>query len=69
VNYNFTEGWYLDTAPIITANWLTAGYKASKLLFGGGIKIGGTLPVNLSVAASCFALRPEFASTWQLRSR
>jgi hypothetical protein len=27
-NYNFGEGWYAGSAPIITANWLTAGDKA-----------------------------------------
>ena len=25
LNYNFGEGWYVGTSPIITANWLTTG--------------------------------------------
>ena len=73
VNYNFGEGWYVNTAPIITANWLTAGNKAWTLPFGGGIgrvvKIGGKLPVNLSIGAYYNALRPQFGSTWQLRTQ
>jgi len=27
-NYNFGEGWYVGSSPIITANWLTAGNNA-----------------------------------------
>ena len=51
VNYNFGEGWYVGSAPIITANWLTAGDKAWTLPVGAQVgrvvKIGGKLPVNL----------------------
>ncbi len=36
VNYNFGEGWYVTTAPVITANWRTAGDKAWTLHVGGG---------------------------------
>jgi hypothetical protein len=58
------------SSPIITANWLTAGDKAWTLPFGGGIghvvKIGGKLPVNLSLSAYYNALRPEFGSTGSL---
>jgi hypothetical protein len=28
VNYNFGEGWYVGSSPIITANWLTSGNNA-----------------------------------------
>jgi hypothetical protein len=28
VSYNFGEGWYVDSSPIITANWLTSGNNA-----------------------------------------
>ncbi len=73
VNYNFGEGWYVGTSPIITANWLTAGDKAWTLPVGGQVgrvvKIGGKLPVNLTVGAYYNALRPEFGSTWQLRTQ
>ena len=72
-NYNFGEGWYAGTAPIITANWLTAGNKAWTLPVGAQVgrvvKIGGKLPVNFLLGAYYNALRPEFGSTWQLRSQ
>ena len=36
---------------------------------GRVIKIGGKLPVNLLVGAYYNAVRPEFGSTWQLRTQ
>ena len=72
-NYNFGEGWYVGTAPIITANWLTSGDKAWTLPVGAQVgrvvKIGGKLPVNLLLGAYYNALRPQFGSTWQLRTQ
>jgi hypothetical protein len=72
-NYNFGEGWYVGTAPVITANWLTAGNKAWTLPVGAQVgrvvKVGGKLPVNFLLGAYYNALRPEFGSTWQLRTQ
>ena len=71
VNYNFGEGWYVGSSPIITANWLAAGNKAWTLPVGANVgrvvKIAGKLPVNFSIGAYYNALRPEFGSTWQLK--
>jgi len=73
VNYNFGRGWYVGTSPVITANWLTSGDKAWTLPVGGQvgrvIKLGGKLPVNLSLGAYYNALRPRYGSTWQLRTQ
>ncbi len=73
VNYNFGGGWYVGTSPVITANWLTSGDKAWTLPLGGQvgrvIKVGGKLPFNLSLGAYYNALRPQFGSTWQLRTQ
>lgn len=73
VNYNFGRGWYVGTSPIISANWLVAGDNAWTLPIGGQvgrvIKIGGKLPVNLSLGAYYNALRPQFGSNWQLRAQ
>ncbi len=72
-NYNFGGGWYVGTSPIITANWLTAGNNAWTLPVGADvgrvIKIGGKLPVNFQIGAYYNALRPQFGSTWQLRTQ
>ena len=74
VNYNFGEGWYVGTSPIITANWLAAGNNAWTLPVGADIgrvvKIGGKLPVNFLVGAyyNAAVTAPESGSTWQLRT-
>ena len=73
INYNFGGGWYVGTSPLITANWLTTGSNAWTLPVGGQvgrvIKIGGKLPINLSLGAYYNTLRPEFGSTWQIRAQ
>jgi hypothetical protein len=72
-NYNFGEGWYVGTSPIITANWQTSGNNAWTLPVGADIgrviKIGGKLPVNFQIGAYYNALRPQFGPTWQLRTQ
>lgn len=71
-NYNLGNGWFVGTVPIITANWLSGGEKWTLPVgaqVGRLIKIGGKLPVNLAVGAYYNALRPQFGSTWQLRTQ
>jgi hypothetical protein len=72
-NYNFGQGWYVGSAPIITASWPAVQNKAWTLPVGGQVgrvlKIGGKLPVNLSLGVYYNAVRPEFGSTWQLRTQ
>ena len=73
VNYNFGGGWYVGTSPIITANWLATGNNAWTLPIGANVgrvvKIGGKLPVNFSLGVYDNALRPQYGSTWQLRTQ
>jgi hypothetical protein len=72
LNYNFGGGWFIGSAPIITANWESSGTKWTLPVgMQGGrlIKIGGKLPVNLLVGAYYNAVRPEFGATWQLRTQ
>jgi len=70
LNYNFSKGWYLTSAPIITADW-TADQKWT-VPVGGGVgklwrvgKVG--LPINTQIQAFYNAERPDFASDWSLR--
>jgi hypothetical protein len=82
VNYNLPDGWYLLTAPIMTANW--AANKAGDIWtvpLGGGVgklfKLGqilpleghaiAKLPINTQLQAFGNVHRPEFGSEWQLR--
>jgi len=72
-NYNFGGGWYVASAPIITATWPAPESKAWTVPVGAQvgrvIKIGGKLPVNLAVGAYYNVVRPEFGATWQLRTQ
>ena len=36
-NYNMAHGWYLNTSPIITVNWLAASGEKWTVPVGGGI--------------------------------
>jgi hypothetical protein len=72
INYNFKEGWYLTSAPIITANWNAQSYS-DKWTFpigiGGGklVRLGGKLPLNLSAAVYYNIWHPTPGPTWTLR--
>jgi hypothetical protein len=82
INYNFPDGWYLSSTPIITANW-----KADKAgdvwtaPLGGGVgklfRLGqvlplegdaiAKLPINTQLQIFGNVARPEAAAKWQLR--
>lgn len=70
LNYNLKDGWYLSTAPIITANWKAASDNTWTVPVGGGagkIFHVGKLPVNGQVQAFYNAERPSGGADWQLR--
>ena len=62
INYNFPKGWYLSSAPILTANWeATSGQKWIVPFGGGGGKVIriGKIPFNLQAQAFWNAVRPD----------
>ena len=71
-NYNLRGGWFLTSAPILSANWNASSGNVWLVPFGGGIgrifKIGNQ-PVNGSISAYYNAVRPDTlpSPTWQLR--
>ena len=71
VNYNLPHGWYLSSAPIITANWNAEHRDMWTVPVGGGIgkivKLGGKLPVNLRLAAFDNVISPRNGASWQLQ--
>jgi len=71
VNYNLSQGWYLTTQPIITANWeADSGDKWTVPLGGGVGKVVriGKLPINTSIQAYYNVEKPELnGADWQLR--
>jgi hypothetical protein len=70
VNYNFPGGFYLTSAPIITADWKADSSQRWTVPLGGGIgKIFhlGKLPVNSQISAYYNVVRPDNAANWQIR--
>jgi hypothetical protein len=71
INYNLPGGWYLSSAPVITANWEADRSRDRWTVpFGGGVgKIFriGKQPMNAQVAAFYNAERPHYGAEWQLR--
>lgn len=70
INYNLPQGWYLTSAPILTANWKADGGEKWTIPVGGGIgKIQrfGKLPLNLQLQAFYNVETPEYGPDWQLR--
>ena len=69
INYNMKRGWYLTTAPTITANWEADGGNTWTVPFGGGFgrvfKIGKQ-PVNASLKAYYNVEHPDDASNWNM---
>ena len=70
-NYNFGHGWFVNSAPIITADWDTRGTKWTVPVgtaFGRIIKLGGKLPVKLSLGAYYNVVTPQYGAKWQIQS-
>ena len=70
INYNLPKGWFLSSAPTITANWMEAKENQWTVPFGitaGKLVKFGKLPVNLSVGGFYNAVKPDFASDWTVR--
>jgi hypothetical protein len=82
INYNLKKGWYLTSAPIITANWRSKGSGEAStgndttsgsvwtIPAGGGagrIMRVGYQPVNISVNFYGNAVHPPGASSWGMR--
>ena len=73
INYNLPDGWYLTSAPIITANWEAFGNNSSDrwvIPIGGGfgkiVKTGGP-PLNMNLQGYYNVVNPTQGSDWQLR--
>jgi hypothetical protein len=70
INYNIAKGWYLTSAPIMTANWLAAPGDQWTVPVGGGVgKIFKIGKQNMNAQAQAFynVVKPEFGPDWQLR--
>jgi hypothetical protein len=70
VNYNLPDGWYVVSAPIITANWNAAAGQRWAVPLGGGFgkvfRIGDQ-PINAGLQFYGYAAHPSLAPTWSIR--
>jgi hypothetical protein len=69
VTYQLGNGWYVNSAPIITVDW-TLDEDKWKVPFGAGggkVLFLGKLPVNLQAGAYYYVVKPDFGPDWQLR--
>jgi hypothetical protein len=72
VNYNFKEGFYLTSAPVMTVNWKADSGQKWTVPLGGGVgKIFhlGRLPVNAQLSAYYNVVHPDDGANWQIRAQ
>jgi hypothetical protein len=70
VNYNFPDGFYINSVPIITANWKADSGQQWTVPLGLGIgKVFhlGKLPVNTQLGGYYNVVHPDDGANWQLR--
>jgi len=70
LNYNFSDGMYLTTSPIVTADWQADSSQRWTVPLGGGIgKIFhlGKLPINTQINGYYNVVHADDGPNWQLR--
>jgi len=68
--YQLGEGWYLNSAPIITVDWKADEGQKWKVPFGaGGGKLFflGKLPINVQTQGYYYVVKPDVGPNWQWR--
>ena len=70
INYNFSDGSYISSSPIVTANWAGNGRDRWVVPVGGGVGrlflIEGQA-VDAQIGAYYNVVRPESGPRWQVR--
>ena len=65
------SGWYVNSAPIITADWTADSDDRWIVPLGAGggkvMMLGGKLPLNLQTQLYYNVIRPDFGPKWQWR--
>jgi hypothetical protein len=68
--YQLGGGWYVNSAPIVTANWKADEGQKWIVPLGAGLgKVAkiGKLPVNTQVGAYANVVKPDIGPDWQFR--
>ena len=70
VNYNLSNGWYLTSTPVITANWEADSDQRWTIPFGLGVgrlvKFGDQ-PVDFKIQPFWYAEKPDNGPEWSLQ--
>lgn len=72
INYNMKDGWYLVSAPILTANWEASGGNQWTVPLGGGfgrVFAIGEQKVNAQLQAFWNVVKPDAGPDWTLRGQ
>ena len=73
INYNLSDGWYVVTAPILTANWEADSDHKWTVPLGGGVgKIFriGKQPINAQLSLYNNVITPDdYGAEWQVRAQ
>ena len=68
VNYNFSDGWYLTTTPIMTADWTKDSGEQWTVPVGGGVgklmKFESFPPLDFKLQAFSTVVRPTGGPEW-----
>ncbi len=70
INYNLKKGYFLSSAPIVTANWRAPSGEKWTVPFGlgfGRIQKWGKQAVNWNVGAFGNVVHPTYGPVWSLR--
>lgn len=70
VNYNFGDGWYATSTPIMTADWTKKSGQQWTIPVGGGVgklmKFESFPPVDFKLQAFSNVVKPDGAADWQV---
>lgn len=72
INYNMKGGWYLSSAPTITADWEADSGNKWTVPFGlsvGRIFTMGNQPINIKIGGFYNVDKPDEASEWTLQAQ
>lgn len=70
VVYNLSDGWFLSSTPIITADWTVDAHDRWTIPIGGDVGRVfevGSQAMSASVGLYYNAVRPDFGAEWQAR--
>jgi len=69
-NYNFSDGWYLSSSEVITANWMAKSGQQWTVPVGGGVgrlfRVDD-LPINARLEVLNNVVHPQGAPNWQIQ--